>query len=706
MACNSPRLVLMAQQVGGKAARDGLFLTHYGPHALPGMVAGAAGFSVLLSLVNGALLRRFVPRVVIPWALVVSGALQVAEWRLLEGNPGVASIVIYLHMAGVGLVLLSTFWSMLNEEFDPHRGKEEVRTDCSRRHIGRTGRRPRRREDGGMVGRAALMLVLAGLHLGCGGFLAWLMPSATAARAAGRVDPRTPRPAPHRSALLQTLGAIVLLGSLGAALLDYVFKLYATAGLGRGSELVRFFALFYAVVAVSSFVLQSVAAKRILEKFGLGKTIRSLPATLAGGSFLTLVAPGLTLVVLARAAEAAVRGSLFRAGYETAYTPVPAAEKRLAKTFIDVVSERGGDALGGAVVYICVHWRRAIEHSGSSASRRSWGSGRSSFAARWTGVYLKTLARSLESQAVSVNLGSDLDLTTRSLVVRAPTMRAGATELWKAPAGSAGGEDSLLTGWPPAVLGPADRPLRSSRRRRLRSGLWLRRSVSFYATTSTRRWLIRCLPAPRRMSWGYFQILCSIPRRMWRCGAGFLGSSAPFPESARRRRYWKGSKTAVSKSACSARALWRRRPGRRRRRTESWQRCSVSWRSARRCGRAIETSSASPAPEWLDDLLRDKAHGSLEYVFTLLSLIHERAPLMAAFRSLHLEDRRLRGTALEYLEGILPAKTREMLWGIFQERPLSSRSRDKGEIMQDLLKSSETILLRVREEQLPEAGRQ
>ena len=100
--------------------------------------------------------------------------------------------------------------------------------------------------------------------------------------------------------------------------------------------------------------------------------------------------------------------------------------------------------------------------------------------------------------------------------------------------------------------------------------------------------------------------------------------------------------------------------------------------------------------EWLDELLRNKAHGSLEYVFALLSLIHDRAPLMTAFRSLHVEDRHLRGTALEYLEGILPVRTREMLWDILQEQPAKS-ARAKGEIMQDLLKSSETVVLKLRD---------
>ena len=115
----------------------------------------------------------------------------------------------------------------------------------------------------------------------------------------------------------------------------------------------------------------------------------------------------------------------------------------------------------------------------------------------------------------------------------------------------------------------------------------------------------------------------------------------------------------------------------------------VLWESHRK-------QQGDPGADWLDDLLRDKAHGSLEYVFALLSLIHDRTTLMTAFRSLHVDDRHLRGTALEYLEGILPVKTREMLWEILQERPSQSAEKGKAEIMDELLKSSETVVLRLR----------
>src|SRR5947209_19172397 len=82
--------LMVAQQIGGKAARDGLFLQYHGPRALPEMIAGAAAFSVALSLLSGRVMHKATPRRFTISALVVSGFLQVLECWLLLVNPELA----------------------------------------------------------------------------------------------------------------------------------------------------------------------------------------------------------------------------------------------------------------------------------------------------------------------------------------------------------------------------------------------------------------------------------------------------------------------------------------------------------------------------------------------------------------------------------------------------------------------------------------
>jgi hypothetical protein len=100
----------------------------------------------------------------------------------------------------------------------------------------------------------------------------------------------------------------------------------------------------------------------------------------------------------------------------------------------------------------------------------------------------------------------------------------------------------------------------------------------------------------------------------------------------------------------------------------------------------------------VDDFVRDRAGQSLAHVFTLLSLVLPTAPLQIAYRGLHTDDPKLRGTALEYLEGVLPQDLSQRLWpflGREQQAPRDVRQRD--EILADLLRSNESIMLNLEE---------
>jgi hypothetical protein len=65
------------------------------------------------------------------------------------------------------------------------------------------------------------------------------------------------------------------------------------------------------------------------------------------------------------------------------------------------------------------------------------------------------------------------------------------------------------------------------------------------------------------------------------------------------------------------------------------------------------------------ELARDAA--DLRHVFTLLSFVVPVRPLRAAYRGLRGNDRHARGTALEYLHGILPKDIRTRLLGKFEQ---------------------------------------
>ncbi|HKH72782.1 MAG TPA: hypothetical protein VKA59_15585 [Vicinamibacterales bacterium] len=72
--------------------------------------------------------------------------------------------------------------------------------------------------------------------------------------------------------------------------------------------------------------------------------------------------------------------------------------------------------------------------------------------------------------------------------------------------------------------------------------------------------------------------------------------------------------------------------------------------------------------ERLLDLMRTelaRSEPDLRHVFTLLSFVLPVQPLRAAYRGLRGDDPRARGTALEYLHGVLPKEIRGALLGRF-----------------------------------------
>ena len=86
-------------------------------------------------------------------------------------------------------------------------------------------------------------------------------------------------------------------------------------------------------------------------------------------------------------------------------------------------------------------------------------------------------------------------------------------------------------------------------------------------------------------------------------------------------------------------------------------------------------------------------------MFTLLSLALTQQPLLRiAFHDLHAEDPKRQGTALEYLECVLPLPVREKLWPFLEDHgKRAGQVRPREEIIADLLRTNESIRINLAE---------
>jgi hypothetical protein len=109
--------------------------------------------------------------------------------------------------------------------------------------------------------------------------------------------------------------------------------------------------------------------------------------------------------------------------------------------------------------------------------------------------------------------------------------------------------------------------------------------------------------------------------------------------------------------------------------------------------RLFDEQTPEDESPFFDAALRARSSRSLEHVFTMLSLVFPRRPLEIAYRGLYASDPNLRGTALEYLEVILPTEIREDLWPFLEDQRSSAvvSPKSREEALESLLRSHQSI---------------
>jgi len=343
---------MIAQQVAGKATRDALFLSNFAVTDLPKVVIASAIASMLGVLLMSRLLSRFPPYALVPAVFGISAGLFAGEWLLFEHRPGITSIVLYLHMAVFGAVLISGFWSVINERFDPHSAKQRVARIAAAATFGGVVGGLLAARVSALLDVRTMLLFLSGLHLVCLAAVSMIGAPSQVVQADHAVRTRSAYTLLSQSHYLQWMAALIVLIAVMAALLDYAFKAAASSRYQDSESLVAFFASFYAVVGVLGFVLQTLLGRRILQRFGIAATIAVLPAVVAVFGTLGTAITQLWSMVLLRGGHAVFFNSFFRSAFELLYTPLPPHKKRSTKSIIDVAGDRAGDLIGGGFILL------------------------------------------------------------------------------------------------------------------------------------------------------------------------------------------------------------------------------------------------------------------------------------------------------------------------------------------------------------------
>lgn len=737
--------LMIAHQVAGKATRDALFLSSFDITALPTMLIVSAVVSIAVIMLATRAMSAIGPGRLIPYAFAASGLLFFAEWVLYVYSHRVAAVAVFLHLAVFGLVLISGFWSLVSEFFDPRTARRKIARIGAAGTLGGLLGGLLAAGGAGQVGFGTMLPLLGVMHLGCAALTPRLR-----SRAALEPPPEPAAPgSPARPSgiqivkevdYLRNLAVLILLVTVAAAFVDYVFKARASERFPGGGELMRFFALFYTGVSVVTFAVQTTAGRFSLERLGLSRTVATLPIGVAAGSVSAIALPGLVTAGIARATEAVLRSSLFRSGYELFYTPILPAEKRATKPILDVGVDRLGDAAGGALIRAAIVVAPAIVLQALMPAALALSVVAFIFALRLHRGYVSALEKNLLEKKVAIEPDGVTDSTTRTTVLHVldsiaalpsglrpvlseprsavPASRSAAPR----PRSVAKDPRSVPAEPPPTPVGrPAFADplaqqiadLRSGDPARVRNAL-SRHSpldpalaahvIPLLAWDEVQREAVQALAAIAPKTPGQlidhlldpdeeFAVRRRIPRVLRECRTQRVADG--LLEGLRDRRF-------EVRFQCGQ-ALRRIREGNPDVKISESQIFETVLRDAAVDRRVWETQrlldqvddAGSP---FVDRYLQQRSSRSLEHVFTILSLVLPTEPLQIAYRGLHTDDAHLRGTALEYLETVLPSPIRESLWPFLEvERMSRSTPRSREEILADLVRSHRSIQINLAE---------
>ncbi len=728
---------MVAQQVAGKATRDAFYLSNFNVKTLPAMMGLSAVASLVVALWLSRMMLRHTPAKVVPAGFGLSAVILLGTWALSFPAPRLAALALYLYTSLFGAAMISAFWSLINETYDPHASRSAVTAIASGGTLGGLLGGLAAWQMSSLIAVPTMLPLLAGTSLlsmwGSWSVRRRLQKSVPSEKSAGEEQaPAVPETlaemtlAPFRrlrgAPYLRNLAAIVALGAVTSGLLDYVFSAEATRAFSKGPALLSFFSCFWLVVGVLSFGLQVLCGKLALEKLGIVLTVALLPAVVVFGGAVGLVVPGLWSTAILRGGEATQRNSLFRAAYEMLYTPLSEEKKRSTKVLIDVGFDRIGTVTAAGVVMLALgvaggHAEMALLllaigiavvtvlrsralHSGYVAAL---GEGLRKEAAK-AGVAIPSTTLSGDEKiavrdAIVDNLvglphGQELAALAAGDVERATALSAD-TRRGSSPSQVAEVLDTSLHAVSELVSRDPERV-----RRVLSAEVLVRPVVSIAILLLADRDLHRDAMGALR-KWA--------PKVMGQLVDTLCDESAAFDVRRRIPRV-----LAEHPTQDAANGLLRGMAD---------ERFEVRYE----CGRALlkltehdrgvviapqqvialvkkelllgkDVLESQPAPE-LDEeegeapaliarLLRDRIDRSLEHIFTLLALNLDRVSLRLAFKALHETDERLRGTALEYLETVLPDEVRDAVWPFLGEAHPMLPPRPALEILADLRRTN------------------
>jgi AAA family ATP:ADP antiporter len=285
----------------------------------------------------------------------------VVFWFLFQSGAVWVSVAFYLLGLILGVLLISQFWTLANDVYDPRQAKRLFGFIGGGASLGGATGAGLTSLAVAEVGTDNLLLVSAALLGVC---IALVIAIERRERIAADFSAvGTERGVGGGEALLmlrssrqlQVIALVIGFAAVGAAIIEQQLNMAAaTMGEGQTDAITAFLARVTFYLSLAGFLVQVGLTSRIHRSLGLSFALMILPVSLGSTATLILLNGALWAPAVARVLDTSLRYTVDKTTREVLFLPLPADLKYRAKPFVDVTMDRFAKAVGALLLLVLI----------------------------------------------------------------------------------------------------------------------------------------------------------------------------------------------------------------------------------------------------------------------------------------------------------------------------------------------------------------
>ena len=339
------------------------FISGLGADNIP-YVQLAAGLLIGIIMERySALVRRIPRRYVIPATLGSMALVLVGFWVLFRTSGEWVSVAFYLLGLILGILLISQFWTLANDIYDPRQAKRVFGLIGGGSSLGGMTGAGLTTLVVSRLGTSNLLLVSSTILVVCTVLVVLIVRREKGAGRAGGgvaeeegVSGQEALKLLRESKHLQVIALVIGFAAVGAGLIEQQLNMAAEAFKGRGAtdNLTAFLAQVTLYLSAIGFLIQVGLTSRIHRRLGVGFALLVLPTSLGATGIVMLLNAALWAPAMARILDTSLRYTLDKTTREVLFLPLPLEVKYRAKPFVDVSVDRFAKGVSALLALVLI----------------------------------------------------------------------------------------------------------------------------------------------------------------------------------------------------------------------------------------------------------------------------------------------------------------------------------------------------------------